>query len=698
MPESNHINGPSSTTSINSNNTEKDTTAVGRWSYRKVEMWKKESTSALRRGTDFRPKSRKTKVIETLNQIKLPSWSEKGMFKKYHELNDDDIKGIDGSLGGRTSENLSGVLNDRNKKAEYLETLELKYEALTSKVEKFKIERSDIVDVYKKIDSRFKYKWSSGDTIWIPIPANKSGSEYQVTSNSSRVNKKKIRELLSNNGVEKIYNSHLEEKEKLENVKLEIASVKKELNAYNQNALGLYTQERRAAFDHHKIGLTKTHAKVVSNLEDFRFKSLGSYNDFFARKIQEGEASISSLTTRSNNSDKVYKDAKKEKSKLKMSRLQKMKTNLAEKAIKDNSDYFDRALSNNKYKDAAQQLESTKNRHKDSYLEAKASKKKSKREINANASEIQRIEWGLYNLRNEITQRKSDLIRTIDIRKHWCHTYLQEAIKSAGQCVKKDIDNFKKVLEGSSTKEFTPSQPPFAFTKEKLVDLINMGESFQQYVDAEKPENISAGDSNDPVEETSSSKLQIYENLYPLYDNVEGSDFQDTIPLDVPEAGQTVSNVDSNDPVEETSNSELQNYGNWYPQFDNVEGSDFQDTIPLDVPEAGQTVSNTRSYDPNSPEVASDGSGASLRKSVMEELRSRLPKEAPDDSDKLISDDELKELISKCQEQKGYVKFVKLMSGTDKSGIYKVATADDRAFLMSSETYHANSKSLWNRV
>ncbi len=273
MPRSNNINGSFSSYLIQGENNDQSKEPVGQWGtqdLKKVEVGKKE---VVTKGSGFKTKSRKDRTIEALDQIRLTAKSDMVFLKVYNPVETDDFRGIGDSLAWKFNTNLTGKLTDRNKEVHKLGILQGELVDVQDKINDFKKKRSDILNVYNKVYSRFKRKWSKGHKIKIPTAEVGKKVEYQVVSSSSKVNKKKLREYLDKSDVGVLYKEHLNNKNERRLIKKKIAKAKKALSLINKQSISLYIQERRNCFEEQKKNISSL-SKSYMNTDIANFKKL----------------------------------------------------------------------------------------------------------------------------------------------------------------------------------------------------------------------------------------------------------------------------------------------------------------------------------------------------------------------------------------------------------------------------------------
>ncbi len=277
---SNNINGPSSSYPVQGGNNDQSKDPVGNWGTRNLKKVEVEKKEVVRTGSSFKAKSRKDRFIEAL--------SDKVALKKYKPLSEISNQGVKKSLG-EFSKNLKNKLKERDTKLETINLLMEKLSEAQNEVDKFKSERSDIVDFYNKVDSRFKRKWSQGDKIQIPTEKVGEKVEYLVNSPSSKVNKKELIEYLDKSKVGTLYTEHLSNKKKIEPLKKRIAEAKKELSLINKESISLYSQQRRAIFEAHNEEISKISKEVIKGLEGYRQSEANRINEKLLSTINKAE-------------------------------------------------------------------------------------------------------------------------------------------------------------------------------------------------------------------------------------------------------------------------------------------------------------------------------------------------------------------------------------------------------------------------
>ena len=553
MPGPNNINGPSSSHPIQVDNNNQSKEPEGNWggrSTKNVEVGKKELVT---KGSSFKPKSRKDRVIEALDQIRLPSKSNMGVTKIYYYLDDGDFKSIAESLGGGTSEALKNKLHERNAKSDDLEELIKQLNNLQEAVDDFKSNRSDILAVYSKVDSRYKRKWSQGDKIQIPTAKVGEKEEYQVVSSSSKANKRALREYLDNSDVGELYQEHLNNKVELGRLKAEVAEAKKELSLISKQAISLYIQERRETFKKQKDEISETSKEVIEDIKNYGKSVTTDINKKYHDTIESSMGKLKSSQGARADAKVEYEKASKEKSKFKRSFWDKAISKASEKNIKSKAKKFEGDGSGLDYSNALETQQNVTNSHKDKFKEASESKSKHKNDMNDSLSESFRLRNYMVATELEAFKNLNDLRRQINIKNHWCNSLKNSAVKAATNCMNTDIDNFKKLLDGRRDVDFESAQLPYEFNKEYLAEKVGVKYFSDDVNDSGDVEDLNE-ENSEAVDEYTEFNQTVDETIY---QNVEANQAVDEIVYQNVEPNQAVDeivyqNVEPNQAVDKT--------------------------------------------------------------------------------------------------------------------------------------------------
>ena len=553
MPGPNNINGPSSSHPIQVDNNNQSKEPEGNWgarSIKNVEVGKKELVT---KGSSFKPKSRKDRVIEALDQIRLPSKSNMGVTKKYYHLVEADYDGIAESLGGETSEALVNKLYERDAKSDVLKELMGQLNKLQGVVDGFKSNRSDILAVYSKVDSRYKRKWAQGDKIQIPTAEVGEKEEYQVVSSSSKANKRALRDYLDNSDVGALYQEHLNNKVELGRLKAEVAEAKKELSLISKQAISLYIQERRETFKEQKDEISETSKEVIEDIKNYGKSVTTDIIKEYQNTIESSNEKLKSSQGARADAKVEYEKASKEKSKFKMSFWDKAISKASEKNFKSKSKKFEGDGSGIDYRYVLESQQDVTNTQKAKFKEASESKSKHKNDMNDSLSESFRLRNKMVAKELKAYEDLNDLKRQINIKTHWCNSLKNSAVKAATNCMNTDIDNFKKLLDGRRDVDFESAQLPYEFNKEYLAEKVGVQYFSDDVNDSGDVEDLNE-ENSEAVDEYTEFNQTVDETIY---QNVEANQAVDEIVYQNVEPNQAVDeivyqNVEPNQAVDKT--------------------------------------------------------------------------------------------------------------------------------------------------